>query len=51
MRKILESAFIKEVLVYPDKIIITFNFTDRRKQIKRPTEYADTGRGSYVTRY
>ena len=39
-RKLLVNTFIREVFVYPDKIVITLNFTDRPKLVSHTKEYA-----------
>ena len=37
----LVSTFVREVFLYPDKVVITFNFTDRPPERVKPTrEYA-----------
>ena len=38
VRKLLVNTFIREILYYPDKIIITYNFTDRIDNVKITTE-------------
>ena len=41
VRKMLVSTFVREVFLYPDKVVITFNFTDRPPERVKPTrEYA-----------
>ena len=41
VRKMLVSAFVREVFLYPDKVVVTFNFTDRPPERVKPSqEYA-----------
>ena len=39
MRKLLVNAFIREVILYDDEIVITYNFTDSPEHLKLTKEH------------
>ena len=39
VRKLIVNTFIREVILYPDRVVITYNFTDNPEHIKFTKEH------------
>ena len=39
VRKLLVNAFVREVILYDDEVVITYNFTDSHKHLKLTKEH------------